>query len=772
MSTLIAVGGTGQWFLLEWLLARQGGMPVPAPAQVFLLDADWKPTPEGKDLASVLDRLIRKTPGVTLTQVKPADLGTVTRLEARQQVPQVVKAATTWYERRLDLQYGFFGCPRLTSVVVSLLRPTYPFLSPAFLGQVAKGDIVVCGSVVGGTGAGLMPYLLKHLRAGRPQEWHRRLTVIATLPWFNPPVGERVPTFAQTCANAAAGTDALQRVASALSAQAQAEAPAASTDVLLVGPPLASAEGLQIKAETDDATGAVSRGSCFPFLGLLVEALPDLLGAHDQHGQRHFRTATLAPQYVQAEGAAADRLVPLSTLIPLRAAHQAQEVADLPFEGGVSLAGLRIHRPDGFGKLLGMATVVAALNGTSRATEVLHGFTSALRGRAAKVLAAPSAVPTKWSPNAARARTISDIDAFGPSGAARQEWWAHFDPMHENQDGPVAAADELYRVLLSAARETLAKVGPGQSGLAELKQIRVARAPLLPGVATGTAPAGLIHALDSASVEAAQAELRRKAPEAIEDVDGRGYALFLGVAHALTTVAQRMAASPPPAASARERALVLWRASLHGLLRWHRISAEDAELMTRTEGKAAQWLLSYDDLTVGFFTDEAGLVPVAELTERYGKDDHSAKAGFEKLMEAVELVGASDDYDQLAAWAATKAPHAQAGWTAILRAGRPAPPPWHADDFSDGVRVTLTGVEGPLSVPVRLPGAVRTKIVGLGGRSVRKRQVAEVVMYEYFPAGNAGPSQLVLTTNAAGHVLGFDALAAQEAAETLSLGQT
>jgi len=254
---LIAVGGSGLWAMYHHILkhvsqASAGMKPedrVPLPDQVTVIDQ------AGPDVDAILDELsiLRqaliprgiKLPSpnrIRLASARQASGAAPTHIASTEAIgtaPQENNAASMLAhgcllfdaELRRDVNVGFFGQPRLTSWWAN--RFGFEVETPK-LGEESRWlaalreknfdarrnnrataglPIVVVGSIVGGTGAGLMPTLtaelIGDLADADATAWRHDFHAIALFPWFDTGVDFDGPQGTRLRANAARGAQAL-----------------------------------------------------------------------------------------------------------------------------------------------------------------------------------------------------------------------------------------------------------------------------------------------------------------------------------------------------------------------------------------------------------------------------------------------------------------------------------------------------------------------------------------------------------------------------------
>jgi hypothetical protein len=254
---LIAVGGSGLWAMYHHILKHvaqtSAGVNekdrVPLPQEVTVIDQ------AGPDVDAILDELsiLRqalsprgiKLPSpnrIRLASARQASGAAPTHIASTEAIgtaPQENNAASMLAhgcllfdaELRRDVNVGFFGQPRLTSWWVNRFgfeveTPQQGEESRWLAALRARNfdarrnnrataglPIVVVGSIVGGTGAGLMPTLtaelIGDLADADATAWRHDFHTIALFPWFDMGVDFNGPQGTRLRANAARGAQSL-----------------------------------------------------------------------------------------------------------------------------------------------------------------------------------------------------------------------------------------------------------------------------------------------------------------------------------------------------------------------------------------------------------------------------------------------------------------------------------------------------------------------------------------------------------------------------------
>ncbi len=153
--TLVLVGGTGQRFGLGLGYLNLLGAVV-RPSRVLIVDAEGK----GVDSANSVTQLMRRYLGfgsedIQIDHVKPYITPHTASPTVRDVVDvgnsQVFDLLVSEGEQRLAIERGFYAVPKMASVVFRALEEREPH---HFTNQ--NDDVVIVGSVSGGTGAGII----------------------------------------------------------------------------------------------------------------------------------------------------------------------------------------------------------------------------------------------------------------------------------------------------------------------------------------------------------------------------------------------------------------------------------------------------------------------------------------------------------------------------------------------------------------------------------------------------------------------------------------
>ena len=187
MDILIAVGGTGQHVAL--MVARAVALGAIDKPACFVVDADdqsglpKKLNDFGKRQFEVLEFFPPFDKGAV--GEKPFE-GIFVDDKTRKEEQEIFEALFDQTSAKVKIKDGFYGNP---SVGATLFAASTSSILKSLLDKVcaaAPDRIVVCGSFVGGTGAGIMHKLIEHPKLKEIQKHG-----IFFLPWFQP--GASVP---------------------------------------------------------------------------------------------------------------------------------------------------------------------------------------------------------------------------------------------------------------------------------------------------------------------------------------------------------------------------------------------------------------------------------------------------------------------------------------------------------------------------------------------------------------------------------------------------
>ncbi len=618
---LVVVGGTGQWLLLE-LCLRLERSPDPAksmdfPENVWLVDRDLGPLNQltagnaSRDhLSTVLQarlqeasRLRKADNHYSLSRIacQPA-MGRESNLGSLLSDPKetdIAWVATTQLERNTDVRQGFYALPRLSAIWTSIqgfegqppavIAGVPGFLTPASLAPAgpATRPIVVVGSLAGGTGAGLLPFLYQRLRDAPVAEWRRPVVIVAILPWFMPPAeaGGQFQTISWTrcCRNACSGIKALHRISCDLRRRAleagEQELPPElpPTTCVLTGPSIEEAKATPV--ERIDPTGAGQRGFISPIIQMLADALPELIDQGRPQDQRQrFSFGTLQARFLRV--ASASRLPAASDLVSLHAAGtywaalRAQAVATMDLEhaahlsrhGALALSG--VQQVSGLRRSLGPMVLSAVLARRELTRTFLQSFAARLSRRAADLRAA---LDSRVSASAAGnlPAIFEELDNILEKQDRERLWKSADVKDGEAEKRGTDAADLVFAALLRTSDQARSSGDLRAGGYTvEVRRLLPLHADQTDLGAEGVSFHGLPGVFESAAEVEALAEIYAREGElGVEECDSRSYATFLGTAHVAADLAATLRVGHPPDDQHPLRcAIPLWRGFLHGLL--------------------------------------------------------------------------------------------------------------------------------------------------------------------------------------------------------------
>lgn len=818
---LVVVGGTGQWLLLE-LCMRQRRLQKKAdfPENIWLIDRDLGPVNQepansreatSDHLARVLARELEATDArlgahnrYLLSRIAcQPEVGEATHLQAMLSVPEeldVTWAATTQQERNTDVRQGFYALPRLSAIWTSIqgfrgqqdvvLNRLPTFLDPAYLGPagLAPRPLVVVGSLSGGTGAGLLPYLYQRLRDTPAQTWRRPVVIVAVLPWFTPPAqagGQfQTITWERCCRNASAGIKALYRITRDLRLRAleagRNELPAElpPTTCVLAGPPIGLAASTPV---TDlQPSDAVERGFIAPTIQILADALPDLIDAGRTQDQRQrFSFGTLQTRFLRKKTGldrqVAQDLLPLHSAGSYRAALQAQAVAGVDFEHAAHVSRFgplgNIQQVSGLGRSVGGMVLSAALARREQTQRFLEAFTSRLRQRASEL---NDVFNLEVSPSAASNLPMIFRELDEVLADSRLQLWTEGDVKDGKADirGP-SAANVIFEALLQVndGQETSYRVFRSEGYDIEVRRFL----PLHPEQADKDSTRTSFHALPGALNDAGEveelAELYAKEGKlGVEECDSKSYATFLGTAHVASDLTRTLKPGHPPDANhPLRKALPLWRGFLHGLLETAEVGATRYSQILLTEGtldstrtfseRVEQVVFTRQlgerrvQVALGVVSAELGFVPHTDLMETAIPPKELASA-FEELERRLAQVEpeVTRDYQVLAAFARHYLPNPSSAdlppWFRLLTSLCSSYPQREEIESwlytravpSRSLRLQLAARELPAEVflPLRLDRAEVARVLAAEGQDLIAAN-GSIIEFKPFANGQAQP---------------------------------
>lgn len=767
---VLAVGGSGQWFLLELCCWIARDPAFQRPQAVWVVDPDWVPsTPSEEDkrgLAWVVQRSLDEL-GIPATSVRP-ELERARTMEewVNRDRDHLAAICITDQEIQTSFEEGFYARPRLAAMCASVGRlvqsqshQPVPLLddrdqeSPAGNLGTPGPALLVVGSLMGGTGAGLLPYFAQRLRRNPAREWKRQVVIAALLPWFNPELARgSTVRWVDCCLNANRGVQALQDVHEELLGRLRAVnghdlAYAGHTRFLLLGDPLAAA-----KARNPQSLAPLERkdaGTIDGVLARLVEAIPQLLSTppNEQDEQLaekkvHWQTLLQAVARPRRDaGALPPGAAPERPLAEIASQVAALRAKSLSTAGGSERIWLgRLFVPvSGYGEVLGGVLRSAALGGPAAGREMYTEFTRQLGQLASRArgtdggLLQPDVAPTLLADQGA---AIKELDRAIPDRATRKRLWTLMDGKRseaDREDKARTSASLVFRALLRAADtrgpDALATfLGEGREwGWSPLLPVDV-RIP--PGAVTSRLSTYGIPA--QATVDVLR-RLRVEAGADDEDCRSMAYARWFGSAHVLeerVEAPELLSVSPRPG-SARHRALMMWCAASRGLLTLAPVPPGQLTGVDVTEGPTWRDKFGEPRLvrlreggpTIGLFLANLGFVPRAEVVE------HGRPFSLDEVLKSGS--GAiSEDLERVRAWAEFQCMEVLGHpppWYRLLTAGHRQPEAAARTlpaDCVAGMRVLLSkgGRIEDVSLPLHVPLGLRNQLAERWGT----RQLAEV----------------------------------------------
>jgi hypothetical protein len=523
---LVAIGGTGLWamyhhFLKHAAQVQAGVTPVSLPSRVTVIDQ------AGDDVAAILEQLHQlkagsqfhakfPTPGrIRLGDAASPHGSLVTDLASSRKVGDPIPLATAesalahaclayQTEIKRNTNIGFFGQPRLTAWWVKLFdfhieslpadgtpSPWIDALRSNNLAaregaRTAEGEtVILVGSIVGGTGAGLMPTLAAELSgersSARPSAWQTAFHAVTLLPWFSPSAirkTEGAPSPERLQANAGRGAQAMLDVFERLQAKidgnrALGEAavnPRVKTSLSLIGSPEQLLEAQLPLRPSVDAADARQRLSVAPIFDVVSAAIEAALQNQDatlQH-REHPRVQFFAL------GATRPGEHPLTVWTPAKegqvtAAQRAKLLAQeshFPLLGAsrfLPILPAGIQRPDGLGKTLSAVLAGATQAGAGRAKQFLTAFRAELERNAEDTFAEYGRLPADGETTLSQALETSVViaamdEVFSNASSVHSELFSVADTGRNaalsqqdlEQKGRSAAA-KVWSILLGAA---------------------------------------------------------------------------------------------------------------------------------------------------------------------------------------------------------------------------------------------------------------------------------------------------------------------------------
>lgn len=701
---LIAVGGTGQAFLLELCLGRsKRGAEAPFPEQFWVVDPDTK-TNDGDRwyVSGALERALKNL------DLRFDDYICKPRLPRGAGSENLLRhgfadgwgilgpALTSGEKDNIDVRKGFFAVPRLGAVWTSKheFEPPHEFpefLRAPFLMDASKKPLIIVGSLAGGTGSGLLPMLLSRVRDGLVAHWARPVVALVFLPWFNPeqaPLRADLPGFKpvewkQCIRNAAFGILTLDDLTRRLQRRFTEEGPTpstGSTSCVLCGIPASIAKEqapLEYSSEFPDGTlhplfraaaefvetvtapvAPVAARAPASLAQIGTIALPMQEAPVDwmdvTWGERRIPTVCLEEYLSRGDELESRKEAEGSTVLAV------QELLNARMPGFITGAFDRtagcghmlsqmLRTSQGFDKSRGFEFLKEVerewaqyVNDNSDYVQLAHHLDLVVDWR--KITEALDA----WSlerPNSNALRWGEEIAkrASGTATAVNRK-------VLEDNARFVARAiiDALRAHFLKTVMEERAKKAQerdlGKSGLL-LDPNAGVEAPLKCGGV-------ILHSFPlPKTVDATKLYEIYNLPGP-ESCPGRSYATALGVVHVLARSVKKLE-DLPPSDQPLDRCLLLWRALIRMQLT---IETDDKhlEVIDKTEGQnccdGTPLLLKYKNEVVGFWSPELGCVPHADMIDDQGEPSETLKQAFELLTKALEATK-DDDLLTLGAFA-------------------------------------------------------------------------------------------------------------------------
>lgn len=647
---LVAVGGTGQWILLEALLRFERGEEGDVPRRMWIVDPH-QPS-GGSDVPGVLQRKLRLL-NLAADRVRPRwddkHRATYSAVIETELVPEehyetlrrTLESLLTSSERKHPTENGFFALPRLAAswVALSGFEPAAPFLQPSYLQDQDEVPLVVAGSVAGGTGAGLIPQILRRIRAGEPGRWRRPILILPVLPWFNPQrsTTQNAAVPWENCRrNASDGIRALARLTREI------EDRASRVDINLP-PTFCTLAGIELhEAESTappDPNDALRSGVAPAFIRGCVDAIT--LFARER-----------APEERPAGGSVV--FGPVILPVAERFTDVLASYRDVDdFVGtqvGALLNELKTGRMDAvrsriasyheaYGRVLGGVILARNLSGfalkdsygTTAWDLYWRAFDEALQNRATSLLGGKQSAGVTLALDVGR--TISALDS------------------QVKNDDDLAALIALADVVADeagASARKLANLIANRLIVAESLKRKTQEERWSQRVFVAHGAGNIISAVRGDSPAFQSMEARRLA----DLYESPGYTTFYGASYARLSSSMHKLSDIIRDTSPSELqvqidqpgplrdVLTLWRAAIHGLLVYerHALNADDAIVarLEEAEGIRRDWgpdatILRFAGETVGVASVELGFITHTEIIDAAGDRRHPAIGAFERL---------------------------------------------------------------------------------------------------------------------------------------------
>ena len=646
---LLAVGGTGQWFLLDLVLRvgqQEGAGPIELPKKCWVADRDFELTePEG--VASTLNTEYNRLKRVHFPDcvAKPAlqkDVKQIRRLPDLTLESDLLYPALTFEERETEVDRGFHALPRLAATWVSMhgfhetkatAEVAGQYLPSCFtdknLFATDSGPLVIVGSLSGGTGAGLLPYLFRQARRGDPQNWQRPIVLIAVLPWFNPEeVREKKITWNDVCLNASFGVRALFRVMRALRAKAVPDPPGSAwTRCVFTGPDLdvTSSQGPY------DPKTRVREGSVAPVMRSLVLTLPRLVAEPNAQIARppfEFGAIQIQTAFYTPDTDKPGRMeLSVDEAANAYAALRARTLADEPWQNA-SWAPGRITRIGGLGRTLGGSLVLSvsmSVKDKDLRQHFFEGFSSSLKKYSDLHLDRITNGEFSVTKASELHSIIQNVDSEATkkdrSSLAIKGDLKNLSPEEAKIKGK-ESADIIFKIL---QRDASRCFGENPTGAAKrMKRLTVKSRRLLPSSSDVIGDAGIFPDFCPFSIIDETAESNSLSNKYATEarlgtaLQSRSYATLLSLSHVL---ADRIEAyeGEPSADTKLSHLILLWRAALHGKLERKPLADRRKNEANLTESMQLDFpepvLFSVNGIALGFSSADVGFVPHADWLE-------------------------------------------------------------------------------------------------------------------------------------------------------------
>ncbi|HEY0158239.1 MAG TPA: hypothetical protein VGF28_13235 [Thermoanaerobaculia bacterium] len=624
---LAVFGGSGQWVLLELLLRKARGEHVEMPTRTWIID------PHQPDRAGTLPALVLKfetSQRLTVQRIRPKrdalrqptfDAVLDKELDpaaAYEGLREHIEAVLTATERAYPTESGFFALPRLAASWVALAGFEHdpPFLVPKYLEE--PGQLVLVGSLAGGTGAGLLPQMLLRVRAAEPAQWGKRVIVQALLPWLNPKKatgpGEKVP-WEHCLRNAGDGIRALRRIMDDIKARVPAGGGVVPETLCAIAgvPPASAAASAPPDEQKVEKAGVAPR-----FIRVAVDSLLLLVGSQDQQNAQAAKVV-IGPAPVPLQGEAAELLAEYESRDGFSAVQLRALAEEITAKHSLVAGAVSLHR--GFGRVIGGLFVARSLSGfTSRSKHGSTAWQSFWDGFTGELVKRADSLDDGRGVAVSLAKdipaTLKALDALFKSDDDRAQLFMDADAQAENA---TAAGASIAKKLSDALIASRAQTAPNRYGYAfptngVLRPTHVAAGPALRNFEDDEEARNL-------------ADLYQRST--FTGFYGASYARTYGQALKLADLLRESTVQILAAQRGNKllaSLLVLWRAAIHGLLTYRSAAIDprdrvfsrliDHERITRDFGSSLT-TVRYGNQVVGFLSLELGFIPhVAVLDDR------------------------------------------------------------------------------------------------------------------------------------------------------------